>query len=282
MVRIDGKWGALASAVPLELVCGLQYSFAVYSEALKERHGLSEAQIAFIGAMVVFGNSVLGVLAGAAFDRLSARLKSGPRICCLVSLALALCTYPPLWAIASGSWTPAGGPNVATAFLSAFACLSALCGSVCDVVAMGVSVTNFPQHRGQVVGQLKAFVGLSSSFHLVLYAAIPRGDSSNYILLQVGGHDLIPAFHHLAGNCHGCKQGVGAKEMLRGRLFCCHSWLRQWWPRHLGLCFNRRSHPRAMRLLSIPRLLMPSLEPCSGVWLPWQAMSQQPTCFQGR
>eukprot|EP00873_Tetraselmis_striata_P015393 jgi/Tetstr1/435657/TSEL_024557.t1 len=162
-MALVNKWAVFSSAVLLELVSGLQYSFSVYSESLKERHGLSQGQVNAVGTCINFGNCVTGILAGAIFDAISAssRPALAPKVSCGLALLLAAATYPALWALATGR-----------------------CGPFCDATALAVSVQNFPRFRGQVVGQLKAFVGLSASLHLVAFAAFPASDPANFLILQ--------------------------------------------------------------------------------------------------
>jgi hypothetical protein len=194
------KWVTFSSAVLLEFVSGLQYSFSVYSEALKQRHGLSQGEVNCVGTAINFGNCVSGVIAGAVFDGVSSSRRPwlAPKVACVLALLLASMTYPALWGLATGRWNPVDDGSddegehrsdsysrALTTWLVALAFLAASSGPFCDATALAVSVQNFPRFRGQVVGQLKAFVGLSASLHLVVYAAFPPSDPSNFLLLQV-------------------------------------------------------------------------------------------------
>jgi hypothetical protein len=163
----------------------LQYGFSVYSEALKKNHGLSQQQAQLIGTVINSSNYLCGILAGCTFDALARFPRIGPRICCAIALVLAGLGYPLLWALAADRIHVSGGASSATCAIAGAAFVASLSGPFCDSVAMAVGVNNFPAHRGQVVGQLKSFVGLSASLHLAVYSAIPHSTASDFILLQV-------------------------------------------------------------------------------------------------
>jgi len=185
MVLIN-KWTTFGSGVLLEMVAGLQYSFSVYSESMKASHHLTQGQVQFIGTVTNAGNYVFGMLSGATYDLLAVtRPNLAPRITCSIGLVLCSVGYPLLWAVITKRIYVSDDADTMTAVLAFLAFLAALAGPFCDGTAMTVSVQNFPRHRGQVVGQLKSFVGLATSLHLAVYSATKHTDSSDFILLQV-------------------------------------------------------------------------------------------------
>ena len=193
MAVFVSKWASLASGFLLELVSGFQYGFSVYSQAMKDTHHLSQEQVAMIGTVMNASNCLFSVLAGSTYDALSSHHRVGARVTCGIALLLVVTGYPLLWAMASGrvvigedKWAIAQSISCA-AF---FACLS---GPFCDATALSVGVRNFPRHRGQVVGQLKSFVGIAASLLVVLFSALPNAVPVDFLLLQVKSRPCICA-----------------------------------------------------------------------------------------
>ena len=183
---VVNKWTTFGSGILLEMVSGLQYSFSVYSQSIKSAHHLTQGQVELIGTMTNVGNYLFGIFAGAAYDMLCSRVPHlAPRATCLMALILCAVGYPLLWAVTTERIFVSDDAGTMTAVLASLALVAALAGPFCDMTALAVSAQNFPRHRGQVMGQLKSFLGLSTSLHLAIYSASRHSDSTDFILLQV-------------------------------------------------------------------------------------------------
>lgn len=178
------RWRTLASACALESVAGITYAFALYSNALRERFGLSQRALDFIstaensaGYLVVFIATVLYC--------------NGPRPTMLVAAAIGVPSWLGLYgAIAI---TSVDAPYWLLLLCSLGTGVS--CGLL-DLVAVCCVSASFPERRGQAVGTGKALVGLSAALCSSAYAALFAPDVTSLVLflgLETGVACLLGA-----------------------------------------------------------------------------------------
>ena len=178
------RWPALASACAQESVAGVTYAFALYSNALRERLGLSQQRLDLVATAENTSGILVPVIGLVMY-------LCGPRPTLCLAFVVGLVAWLGMWAaIAQHSWD-------APFFLI---CLCALCQGVCasllDLSAVACTTANFPERRGQAVGIVKAFVGLSAALCSSAYTAFFEPDVVTFILfigLETGAACIVGA-----------------------------------------------------------------------------------------
>lgn len=157
------KWATFSSCILLALAGGSGYCWALYSGALKTAFQLSQSQLEELSNPLV-PQLILSWLPGLGVGYLCKHHRSGPRLALLIGVLLNLFGNVTVWMAATGRlssmplysivWLGVIGANGTFWF---------------DVAAMTVGIANFPQHRGTVVGIMKACYGISASMFSVVY-----------------------------------------------------------------------------------------------------------------
>ena len=174
------RWTNLAASLLIILAGGTVYAFGAYSEALKRKLHLTQAQLELAALCGNLGN-YLGT-AGFFYDRYGAvaSAKFGATLIGLgYGLQWLLCVY-----FESG--------DHAIEFLCVFCFVWGHGSGYLDCAAIGSGVRAFPRRRGAVVGLLKSFYGLASS--LIILGAAPWLSGVNFIValaVFAGGLPLL-------------------------------------------------------------------------------------------
>lgn len=176
-MRID-QWAGLASAMAIQACGGLTYTYAVYSEHLKEVLQFTQVQVDEIGAAKDFGQS-LGILGGLLFNlyppfvtvSIGAVLHFFGYMIVLMTLSRKM--SPPFWLLCTAIGIGVGGD------------------SWMDLACIGTNLRNFQEHRGTVLGILKAEVGLSGAIFVTIYKAFFKPNVDRYVLLVAVGPTII-------------------------------------------------------------------------------------------
>ncbi|KAK9815489.1 hypothetical protein WJX72_004521 [[Myrmecia] bisecta] len=169
------KWVTFTASLFAELTAGVTYCFSLYSDALKEEFGYSQAQIQGIASACNFG-SYLAILSGVFYDALADQHQLGPRLTLALGLLLNLGGYLALYAATVRMFVASHWQVAAMALIA--------CGgsSWTDTSCLVTSVRNFPNERGTVVGLLKSCVGLSASVFTTLYVAFFQPDAVRFLV----------------------------------------------------------------------------------------------------
>ena len=180
MDQNDGKrWTNLGASLLIILAGGTVYAFGAYSEALKKKLHLTQAQLELAALCGNLGN-YLGT-AGFFYDRYGAvaSAKFGATLIGLgYGLQWLLCVY--------------FESDHAIEFLCVFCFVWGHGSGYLDCAAIGSGVRAFPRRRGAVVGLLKSFYGLASS--LIILGAAPWLSGVNFIValaVFAGGLPLL-------------------------------------------------------------------------------------------
>lgn len=168
------RWVGLASAMAIQACGGLTYTYAVYSEHMKEVLQYTQVQVDDIGAAKDFGQS-LGIVGGLLYNlyppfvvvSIGAVLHFIGYMCVLLTLTRKIA--PPFWLLCTSIGVGVGGD------------------SWMDAACIGTNLQNFQEHRGTVLGILKAEVGLSGAIFVTIYKAFMRPDVDKYVLLVTIG-----------------------------------------------------------------------------------------------
>ncbi len=173
------RWTNLGASLLIILAGGTVYAFGAYSEALKRKLHLTQAQLELAALCGNLGN-YLGT-AGFFYDRYGAvaSAKFGATLIGLgYGLQWLLCVY--------------FESEHAIEFLCVFCFVWGHGSGYLDCAAIGSGVRAFPRRRGAVVGLLKSFYGLASS--LIILGAAPWLSGVNFIValaVFAGGLPLL-------------------------------------------------------------------------------------------
>eukprot|EP00629_Pelagomonadales_sp_RCC1024_P006594 CAMPEP_0119261670 /NCGR_PEP_ID=MMETSP1329-20130426/1654_1 /TAXON_ID=114041 /ORGANISM="Genus nov. species nov., Strain RCC1024" /LENGTH=239 /DNA_ID=CAMNT_0007261249 /DNA_START=188 /DNA_END=903 /DNA_ORIENTATION=- len=154
------RWTNLGACLVVILAGGTVYSFGAYSNTLKARLGLGQAQLEAAALSANVGNYI-GV-AGFFYDRFGAvaSVKFGAS---LIGLG-----YGAQWLLMARGGG-AYGPGDATGLLCVCCFVWGHGSGYLDCAAVGTGVASFPKRRGAVVGLLKSLYGLASSLAVLLF-----------------------------------------------------------------------------------------------------------------
>ncbi|GBG85457.1 hypothetical protein CBR_g40099 [Chara braunii] len=167
---LSNRWAGLVGAMLVEACTGLSYTFAIYSEHLKQTLHYSQEDVDGLGAAKDFGGTV-GLVAGLLYNFYP------PWVTMVVGAVGHLTGYGVLWLTVTDRIRPTYGA------LCMFVTLAVGGGSWADTACVVTSMRNFPMFRGTVMGLLKSQVGLSGAVFTVLYKAFISPDTSGFLLL---------------------------------------------------------------------------------------------------
>ncbi|KAG0560084.1 hypothetical protein M758_10G148200 [Ceratodon purpureus] len=168
------RWVGLASAMAIQACGGLTYTYGVYSEHMKEVLEYTQEQVDDIGAAKDFGQS-LGIVGGLLYNfyppfvtvSIGAVLHFVGYMAVLMTLSRKI--SPPFWLLCMSIGIGVGGD------------------SWMDAACIGTNLRNFQEHRGTVMGILKAEVGLSGAIFVTIYKAFLKPNVNKYVLLVAVG-----------------------------------------------------------------------------------------------
>lgn len=154
---------------------GLTYTYAVYSEHIKEKFHYSQEQIDNIGAAKDFG-AFLGIVSGLFYNMYP------PWVTVYAGALMHFFGYGLMWMTMSRD-TPT---SIWMLFL--YMALGNGGDAWVDTACMMSSLQNFEDHRGTAMGILKSQLGLSGAMFVTVYEAFLRPDVNKFILMLT----LIP------------------------------------------------------------------------------------------
>ncbi|XP_057818065.2 protein NUCLEAR FUSION DEFECTIVE 4 isoform X1 [Cryptomeria japonica] len=164
------RWFSLSAAMILMGCSGLTYTYAVYSEHIKEKFHYSQEQIDNIGAAKDFG-AFIGIVSGFFYNIYP------PWVTVYVGALLHFFGYGLTWMTMSGD-TPT---SIWMLFL--YMALGNGGDAWVDTACMMSSLQNFEDHRGTAMGILKSQLGLSGAMFVTVYEAFLRPDVNNFIFM---------------------------------------------------------------------------------------------------
>lgn len=164
------RWFALSAAMILMGCSGLTYTYAVYSEHIKEKLHYSQEQIDNIGAAKDFG-AILAIVSGLFYSFYP------PWVTVYIGALMHLFGYGLMW------MTIAGDTPTSIWMLYLYMALGTGGDNWVDTACMMTSLQNFEDHRGTAMGILKSQLGLSGAMFVNVYEAFLQHDVNKFILM---------------------------------------------------------------------------------------------------
>lgn len=201
-----GAWWSLASIMMLNLIAGTIYAWSSFNSIFKddEGYGLSQSQMELLGTMAHFGNYL-------ALDAGIMSVKLGTHFTLAYGCSLTFIGYTGLWyavKFANGEF-----PYWALALLCVI--YGHGCGSI-DNGSMTTVMSDFPKNRGNVVGCMKGWYGMSGAIVTVIYDALFFPDQSAFLIFLgvysiVFGSAFVPVVAYTKGLVDDSAQWISFK-----------------------------------------------------------------------
>ncbi|KAG6544909.1 hypothetical protein Mapa_013600 [Marchantia paleacea] len=200
------RWSCLAAAMIMEACGGLGYTFAVYSQHIKETLDYDQEDLDKLGAAKDFGYC-LGIIGGIIYNLIPPWMTIG------IGATLHFFGYSMLWMTTSGQIEPPGW------MLCGFIAVGVGGDSWIDAAAIMTSLQNFDKFRGTAMGVLKAQVGLCGAIFVTLYKAFLKPDVDAYILLVATAPAVTSVLLAVFVWPHPCDDEVDAKDTSINKRF---------------------------------------------------------------
>ncbi|KAJ6929832.1 protein NUCLEAR FUSION DEFECTIVE 4-like isoform X1 [Populus alba x Populus x berolinensis] len=178
----SGKWLGFVTAIWVQAVCGNNYTFSNYSDALKSIMALTQLELNTLSVAKDVGKA-FGLLSGIASDRWSTS------VILLIGSFEGLIGYGVQWLVVSQRIHPLPYWQMCI-----FLCLGGNSTTWMNTAVLVTCIRNFPNNRGPVSGILKGYVGLSTAIFTDICTALFNSNPSAFLLILA----IVPAIICLA------------------------------------------------------------------------------------
>ncbi|XVE87442.1 hypothetical protein DITRI_Ditri18aG0117800 [Diplodiscus trichospermus] len=177
-----GKWLGLVTAIWVQAICGNNYTFANYSDALKSLMALSQLQLNNLSVAKDVGKA-FGLVSGFASDCLPTS------VLLIIGSLEGLIGYGVQWLVVSQRIRPLPYWQMCISL-----CMGGNSTTWMNTAVLVTCIRNFPKNRGPVSGILKGYVGLSTAIFTDICAALFSSDPSTFLFILA----VVPAIVCLA------------------------------------------------------------------------------------
>ena len=157
-------WASLAGCLALETVAGSTYAFSLYSGALKNRFSYTQSDVDLV-ASAENTAGLISLYCGAVYNA------CGSRCTCLLAMSFAVPAWLLMWSALSNA-----EQDSPLWHMLLYAFMQGNAAALCDLIAVVTASAHFPTRRGEAIGMVKSFVGISGAIYSC--ACEPLGDES--------------------------------------------------------------------------------------------------------